>query len=374
MAPRRPARAQAERVRRLPRRRRLARRRRAHVRDRLAILGGSNGGLLVGAALTQRPDLCRAVWCAVPLLDMVRFPQFLIARLWTDEYGDPDVAEEFAWLHAYSPYHHVVDGDVLPGGAVHDRRGRHPGRPAARPQDGGAAAGRVAVPGRAPDPAATRRAGPATASASRSQAGRRAGRRPRVLHLAARRGRGRDALVEVRVAAEPDGMASGRGAPRRRRPVGRLGSVLLRVDPTLGPPGLAVVACSTSKRAHASPTSTDCRRTRARRRPRRPPVHDSVLGVTGIDHVVVVTPDLDRTVAAVEEAPGPPCCASVRVKAGGSPVRQAFFRLGEVILEVVSGGSPGSDPGAARLLYGLAVTVNRSRRRRRATRRPARRP
>jgi prolyl oligopeptidase len=83
-------------------------------RDRLGIFGGSNGGLLVGAALTQRPDAYRAVWCAVPLLDMVRFPQFLIARLWTDEYGDPDVAEEFAWLSAYSPYHHVVDGTRYP--------------------------------------------------------------------------------------------------------------------------------------------------------------------------------------------------------------------------------------------------------------------
>lgn len=83
-------------------------------RERLAIVGRSNGGLLVGAALTQRPDLARAVWCGVPLLDMVRFPRFLIARLWTDEYGDPDVAEEFAWLHAYSPYHHVVDGGEYP--------------------------------------------------------------------------------------------------------------------------------------------------------------------------------------------------------------------------------------------------------------------
>ncbi len=54
------------------------------------------------------------MWCAVPLLDMVRFPQFLIARLWTDEYGDPDVAEEFAWLHAYSPYHHVRAGVQYP--------------------------------------------------------------------------------------------------------------------------------------------------------------------------------------------------------------------------------------------------------------------
>jgi prolyl oligopeptidase len=84
------------------------------ARERLAVLGRSNGGLLVGVALTQRPDLCRAVWCGVPLLDMIRFPQFLIARLWTSEYGDPDVADEFAWLHAYSPYHHVVDGTTYP--------------------------------------------------------------------------------------------------------------------------------------------------------------------------------------------------------------------------------------------------------------------
>jgi prolyl oligopeptidase len=83
-------------------------------RDRLAIFGGSNGGLLVGVALTQRPDLCRAVWCAVPLLDMIRFPQFLIARLWVDEYGDPDVAEEFGWLWAYSPYHHVAESATYP--------------------------------------------------------------------------------------------------------------------------------------------------------------------------------------------------------------------------------------------------------------------
>jgi prolyl oligopeptidase len=83
-------------------------------RERLAIAGGSNGGLLVGAALTQRPDLCRAVWCGVPLLDMVRFPEFLIARLWTDEYGDPDVAADFEWLYAYSPYHHVREGEQYP--------------------------------------------------------------------------------------------------------------------------------------------------------------------------------------------------------------------------------------------------------------------
>ena len=83
-------------------------------RSRLAIRGGSNGGLLVGAAVTQRPDLCRAVHCAVPLLDMVRFPRFLIAKLWIAEYGDPDDAGDFAALHAYSPYHRVVDGTCYP--------------------------------------------------------------------------------------------------------------------------------------------------------------------------------------------------------------------------------------------------------------------
>ncbi len=83
-------------------------------RARLAIRGGSNGGLLVAVAVTQRPDLCRAVHCAVPLTDMVRYHRFLIARLWIPEYGDPDQADDFAWLHAYSPYHHVVDGTCYP--------------------------------------------------------------------------------------------------------------------------------------------------------------------------------------------------------------------------------------------------------------------
>jgi prolyl oligopeptidase len=87
-------------------------------RDRLAIRGGSNGGLLVAASQTQRPDLCRAVVCAVPLTDMVRFPRFLIARLWTPEYGDPDVAGEFAWLWAYSPYHRVAEGTCYPSTLV----------------------------------------------------------------------------------------------------------------------------------------------------------------------------------------------------------------------------------------------------------------
>lgn len=80
----------------------------------LVIQGGSNGGLLVGAALTQRPDLFRAVVCQVPLLDMVRYHKFLIARLWIPEYGSADDAAQFAWLHAYSPYHHVKDGTPYP--------------------------------------------------------------------------------------------------------------------------------------------------------------------------------------------------------------------------------------------------------------------
>lgn len=82
--------------------------------ERLAIRGGSNGGLLVTAALTRRPDLCAAVHAAVPLCDMVRFPRFRIARLWVPEFGDPDDPVDLAWLLSYSPYHRVVDGTRYP--------------------------------------------------------------------------------------------------------------------------------------------------------------------------------------------------------------------------------------------------------------------
>jgi len=81
---------------------------------RLAISGGSNGGLLVGAVLTQRPDLFRAVVCAVPLLDMIRYHQFQIARLWIPEYGSSENPEQFKVLYSYSPYHHVKDGTKYP--------------------------------------------------------------------------------------------------------------------------------------------------------------------------------------------------------------------------------------------------------------------
>jgi prolyl oligopeptidase len=83
-------------------------------REKLAIEGGSNGGLLVGAALTQRPDLFRAVLCRVPLLDMLRYQNFQIAKLWIPEYGSADDAEQFKWLYSYSPYHHVKPGVQYP--------------------------------------------------------------------------------------------------------------------------------------------------------------------------------------------------------------------------------------------------------------------
>jgi prolyl oligopeptidase len=84
------------------------------VRGRLAIMGGSNGGLLVGAALTQRPELFAAVVCQVPLLDMLRYHRFRIARLWVAEYGSPEDSDAFRWLHAYSPYHRVKEGTPYP--------------------------------------------------------------------------------------------------------------------------------------------------------------------------------------------------------------------------------------------------------------------
>ncbi|HEV7865381.1 MAG TPA: prolyl oligopeptidase family serine peptidase [Acidimicrobiia bacterium] len=82
--------------------------------ERLAIQGGSNGGLLMGAALTQRPDLFKAVICEVPLLDMVRYHRFGSGRTWVSEYGSADNKDDFGWLYAYSPYHHVKSGTPYP--------------------------------------------------------------------------------------------------------------------------------------------------------------------------------------------------------------------------------------------------------------------
>jgi prolyl oligopeptidase len=80
----------------------------------LAIRGGSNGGLLVGVALTQRPDLFRAAVCAVPLLDMLRYQHFQIAKLWIPEYGSADDPKQFDFIYAYSPYQHVRAGTEYP--------------------------------------------------------------------------------------------------------------------------------------------------------------------------------------------------------------------------------------------------------------------
>ncbi len=82
--------------------------------EQLGITGRSNGGLLVGAAMTQRPELFGAVACGVPLLDMLRFHRFLIAALWTHEYGSPDDPDAFEWLYKYSPYHNVEKGEEYP--------------------------------------------------------------------------------------------------------------------------------------------------------------------------------------------------------------------------------------------------------------------
>jgi prolyl oligopeptidase len=82
--------------------------------DRLAISGGSNGGLLMGAAMTQRPDLFSAVLCAVPLLDMVRYHLFGSGKTWISEYGSADDPDQMKALFGYSPYHHVKAGAKYP--------------------------------------------------------------------------------------------------------------------------------------------------------------------------------------------------------------------------------------------------------------------
>src|SRR6185295_7565697 len=82
--------------------------------DRLAIRGGSNGGLLVGAAITQRPRLFRVAVSQVPLLDMLRYQRFLMARYWVPEYGTAENAEHFKFLFAYSPYQRVTAGVKYP--------------------------------------------------------------------------------------------------------------------------------------------------------------------------------------------------------------------------------------------------------------------
>jgi len=87
--------------------------------ERLAVMGRSNGGLLAGAALTRRPDLYKAVICGVPLLDMLRYQNFLMARFWVPEYGSAEDPEEFKWLIEYSPYQKIEEGVKYPATYIH---------------------------------------------------------------------------------------------------------------------------------------------------------------------------------------------------------------------------------------------------------------
>ena len=82
--------------------------------SRLAARGRSNGGLLMGAAMTQRPELFGAIWCGYPLLDMLRYQNFLVGRWWTAEYGSAEKADQFPYLLKYSPYHNVKKGVKYP--------------------------------------------------------------------------------------------------------------------------------------------------------------------------------------------------------------------------------------------------------------------
>ncbi len=82
--------------------------------ERLGVAGGSNGGLLTGAMVTQRPDLISAALVAVPLLDMLRFEKFLMARYWVPEYGSAENAAQYKYLRAYSPYQNIKPGTKYP--------------------------------------------------------------------------------------------------------------------------------------------------------------------------------------------------------------------------------------------------------------------
>jgi prolyl oligopeptidase len=105
-------------------------------------MGRSNGGLLMGASITQRPDLFSAVECGYPLLDMLRYQKFEQGPLWTTEYGSADNEKQFAYLLKYSPYQNVKIRALIRRSVLY-RSQRHARGSSARAQDDGAAAGGI---------------------------------------------------------------------------------------------------------------------------------------------------------------------------------------------------------------------------------------
>ncbi len=307
-------------------------------RGRLALRGGSNGGLLMGAAMTQRPDLARAIHCAVPLLDMVRYHLHLIGKLWTPEYGDPDVAEELEWVLAYSPYHHVVPGTCYPAVLFTAAEGD----------------GRV-------DPNHARKMTAAVQWATSC-----GDEHPILLRQEDRAGHGAgkplakqaDELADVlaflwwQLGVVSDGLAHHRGA--------RGG----RVHPTTGaPPGSPSMptteSSSAPSRSGSKPTAIRASRrgrcalrcprrsTASRRRPRRPtsPTPPRTRTTSSRSTTSSCSPPISIARSTRSPSKGSSCAASAKGPAGdGREVKQAFFRMAEVILEVVATGRGGDEP------------------------------